>query len=143
MDNDWHTITNFALDRIMAIETIDDIPFVPNETVDFEHYFDDVIGETIPPRDVEKIKILFRFTEKQFPYVVSKPLHPSQVIVDREGHVLSIEVRPNYELDHHILALGRDVEVLSPLSYRQHIYEILVESLKKYDSVQIEHTDEP
>ena len=141
MDNDWHTITNFALDRIMAIETMEDIPFIPNETIDFEHYFDDVIGVTIPPKEVEKIKILLRFTEKQFPYVVSKPLHPSQEIVDREGHVLSIEVRPNYELDHHILALGRDVEVLSPLSYRQHIQEILSENLNKYLAVQIERTD--
>ncbi len=142
MDNDWHTITNFALDRILSIEKADEVPFIPNESIDFEHYFDDVIGVTIPPKDVEKISIQLRFTERQFPYITSKPLHPSQEIIDREKRILSIKVKPNYELDHHILALGPDVEVLSPDSYRQHIQEKLQDSLKKYLSVQIGRTEE-
>lgn len=132
MDNNYRSITNFALDRIISIETMENIPFIPNESIEFEHYFDDVIGVTIPYKDVEKLNIQLRFTEKQFPYITSKPLHPSQKVVDQEGHILSIEVKPNYELDHHILALGPDVEVLAPTSYRQHIQELLQENLNQY-----------
>ncbi len=134
LDNDYHTITNFALDRIISIETVENVDFIPNESIDFEHYFDDVIGVTIPHKDVEKLDIHLQFTEKQFPYITSKPLHPSQKVIDPEKCILCIEVKPNYELDHQILSYGNDVEVLSPASYRQHIQEILSDSLKKYDS---------
>lgn len=133
LDNDYHTITTFALDRIISIEIVEDVDFIPNESIDFEHYFDDVIGVTIPPRSVEKLTIHLQFTEKQFPYITSKPLHPSQKVIDRESRILSIEVKPNYELDHQILSYGNDVEVLSPASYRQQIHEILLDNLKKYD----------
>lgn len=140
MDNDYRTITNFALDRIVSISPAEGVEYIPNNSIDFEHYFDDVIGVTIPPKDVEKLTIQLRFSEKQFPYITSKPLHPSQVVIDQEQRILSIEVKPNYELDHHILALGPDVEVLAPASYREHIQEILLDNLKKYLPVQIERT---
>ena len=142
MDNDYRTITNFALDRIISIEKAEGVDYIPNNTIDFEHYFDDVIGVTIPPKDVEKLTIQLRFSEKQFPYITSKPLHPSQVVIDQEQRILSIEVKPNYELDHHILALGPDVEVLAPASYREHIQEILLDNLKKYLPVQIDRAGE-
>ena len=112
---------------------VQNVDFIPNESIDFEHYFDDVIGVTIPPRSVEKLTIHLQFSEKQFPYITSKPLHSSQKVIDRENRILCIEVKPNYELDHQILSFGNDVEVLSPASYRQHIHEILLDNLKKYD----------
>ena len=136
MDNEKHYITNLALDRIISVQVDDKISFIPNGTVDFEHYFDDVIGVTIPPKDVVKQTLKLRFTKRQFPYVVSKPLHPSQIILDEDDGVLSIEVIPNYELDQLILSFGPDVEVLEPLSYRRLIKDKIQKSLMYYEPVQ-------
>lgn len=141
LDNDMHYITNFALDRILSIEKNENILFESNDSIDFEHYFDDVFGVTIPPTEVEKETIVLKFTENQFPYIKSKPIHVSQKILNVNEGIISIDVKANYELDQHILSFGPDVEVISPDSYRAHIYQKLVNNLKYYESVQIDCTD--
>ena len=140
LDDQRYYITNLALDRIQSLEVSDDTPFMSNENINFENYFDDVIGVTIPNGDVAKIRIVLQFSKSQFPYVTSKPLHLSQQIISQEDCTLSIEVRPNYELL--ILSFGPDVEVLEPTEYREHIKGKIVENLKKYKSVQDDCTDE-
>ncbi len=142
LDNEKHFITNFALDRILSIQVTDEQVFIDNKTIDFEHYFDDVIGVTIPPKDISKELIQLRFSEKQYPYVVSKPLHHSQSVISGKERVISIEVIPNYELDQQILSFGPDVEVLSPANYRNHIKQKLENSLNKYLEMQIDCTIE-
>ena len=136
-DDEHGYISNFALDRILDISVIEDIAFKPNEGIDFEHYYDDVIGVTIPKDDVQKLKIVLQFSKNQFPYIASKPLHHSQTIIDEEKCILSIEVRPTYELSQLILSFGNDVEVLEPTSYRNEIIQIITASLKKYNVLQI------
>lgn len=134
-NNEKHYISNLALDRIVALEVTEDVPFCPNKNIDFEHFFDDVIGVTIPREEVVKEVIKLQFTPNQYPYVVSKPLHPSQQILDEDNRIITIEVRPNYELDQQILSLGPDVEVLSPQRYREHIIRKLTENLNKYITI--------
>lgn len=133
LNQDNRYISNFALDRIHSVETVDEIHYQPNLNVDFEHYFDDVIGVTIPNINIKKELILFQVSPNQYSYVVAKPLHPSQKIVDGDNRVLSIEVKPNYELDYNILSLGPDIEVLAPNNYREHIKCRIEECLKKYN----------
>lgn len=137
LDDEHGYISNFALDRILDISVIEDIAFKPNEGIDFEHYYDDVIGVTIPKDDVQKLKIVLQFSKNQFPYIASKPLHHSQTIIDEENGILSIKVRPTYELSQLILSFGNDVEVLEPTSYRNEIIQIITASLKKYNVLQI------
>lgn len=138
---EYNTITNFALDRILELEIVEDVPFIQNDHIDFEQYFDDVIGVTIPKNDVAKIRLELQFTEKQYPYVASKPMHPSQEIVNEEERIIAIEVRPNYELEQQILSFGPDVEVLSPEGYREYIKEKILNNYKKYCPVQNGCTD--
>lgn len=141
LDDQKYYITNLALDRIQSLEIAEDIPFVPNENIDFEVYFKDVIGVTIPKADVEKIRIVLQFTKGQFPYITSKPLHPSQEILSDEECKLAIEVRPTYELDQLILSFGPDVEVLEPTEYREYIKRKLVDNLQKYLPMQKDCTE--
>ena len=136
MDNDTHYLSNLALDRIHSLEIKDDVEYIKNKDINFDSYFNEVIGVTIPNEGVSREKIVLKFNARQFSYVVAKPLHPSQVIISEDNHLLSIEVRPNYELDYSILSLGPDVEVLEPISYREHIKNKLAECLNKYVSVQ-------
>lgn len=141
LDDEHHYISNLALDRIVSLKVNETVVFIKNTDIDFNHYFDDVMGVTIPKSDVEKQRIVLRFTKKQFPYIVSKPLRHSQEILDMNSCTLAIEVHPTYELQGQILSFGSDVEVLSPDSYRAEIKEKLEETLKKYFVMQKGCTD--
>lgn len=134
-------ISNYALDRIQNLNVGEDVAYIPNKEVDFEHYFDDVFGVTIPPSDVKKIRVLLQFSKKQYPYIVSKPLHHSQEIVDAENRILAVEVRPTYEVTQLILSFGFDVKVLEPEPFKQEILANLRRNLQNYDEMQIDCTD--
>lgn len=140
-DAEADRISNYALDRIQNFNVEEDVAYIPNKEVDFEHYFDDVFGVTIPPSDVEKIRVLLQFSKKQYPYIVSKPLHHSQEIVDAENRILAVEVRPTYEFTQLILSFGFDVKVLEPEPFKQEILANLRRNLQNYDEMQIDCTD--
>lgn len=136
LNNEYNTISTIALDRIVEMEIVDNIPFIINEHVDFEHYFDDVVGVTIPKDDIAKEQIVLKFSKRRFPYITSKPIHHSQKTESEDECIISIEVRPNRELDAQILSYGSDVEVLESAAYRAHISKIIEENYKKYFAVQ-------
>lgn len=129
-------IENLALDRIENY-AVSDMPFKKNETIDFNTYFDDVIGVTIPNDDVKVETIRLRFSDNRFPYVLSKPIHHSQVNVEGELNTIEIKVRPTRELNQIIFSFIPDVEVLSPEWYRNEIEEKIKENLEKYSSMKV------
>ena len=141
LDDQRYYITNLALDRIQSLEISEDTPFMPNENINFEEYFNDVIGVTIPKDDVVKIRIVLKFSKAQFPYITSKPLHQSQAIISEDDCTLAIEVRPTYELDQLILSFGPDIEVLEPTEYREYIKRKIEENLQKYLPMQKDCTE--
>ena len=124
-------IANRALDRIEKFSKAN-VPFVPNASVDFSTRFDDVVGVTIPDDDVPMETIVLKFDAERFPYVVSKPIHHSQKILDTENCVLQIEVRPNKELESVIFSYFPHVEVLEPATLREQFKEKISKNLKKY-----------
>ena len=128
-------IANRALDRILKI-TSADVSFIKNTFVDFSTYFNNILGVTQPKDNVREEVVVLRFDERRFPYVVNKPIHPSQLIIDNVTCTLSIKVRPNKELESRILSYGPQVEVLSPTWFREQIAEKIAESLKKYFAMQ-------
>ena len=132
LDDKYRNIDTIALDRIVKMDVAEDIQFIPNNDIDFEHYFDDIVGVTIPDKGVEKEHIVLQFTQGRFPYVSSKPIHQSQEIVSEEDCTVSIDVRPNNELVTQILSFGPDVEVLEPQSFREQIITKVKEYNKKY-----------
>ena len=118
--NESRKLIHFALDRIVDIQPTH-AAFIPTD-IDFVEYFDDVIGVTIP-KDAAPKQILLRFTANRLPYVLSKPLHPSQKIKDKGQGLIEITVIPNQELEALLLWYGNDVEVLQPTELRQRIAE--------------------
>ena len=125
-------IYNVALDRIENIEQVNK-EYIPTD-IDFEHYFDDVIGVSFSGDKKEPIRL--KFSEHRFPYVMTKALHPSQRLVDVDNRTIEINVIPNNELEALILSFGLDVEVLSPIEYRKQIQDIIRKSYEKYFPVQ-------
>lgn len=136
LDNKRKEISNLALDRILSIQVESEVIFIPNETINFDRYFDDVVGVSIPKDDVKKETIVLRFTEARFPYVTSKPIHKSQTVVNEEKCIISLDVKPTRELEQQILSFGSDVEVLSPGVFREQIARKIEDIHKKYFSVQ-------
>lgn len=128
-------ITNRALDRILKI-SFSNIPFVENTFADFSTYFYNIIGVTHPNDDVKEEVVLLRFDKERFPYVVNKPIHPTQEIINAELCTLSIVVRPNKELESRIFSYGPQVEVLSPTWFREQISTKIAENYNKYFPVQ-------
>ena len=141
LNDELNRISNLALDRIQGYETAEK-SFRKNECYDFSTYFDDVMGATIPNDDVKKEAIGLRFTANRFPYVVSKPIHKSQEVVDEAQGLVEIQIRPTRELDQQLFSFIPDVEVLYPEWYRQQIKEKIEENLKKYLSGKKDCTDD-
>jgi len=136
----YNSISNLPLDRIEKIEHTD-LPFLENKDVDFDTYFDDIVGVTKPKPNVSVETVMLKFDKKRFPYIISKPIHQTQTVVDETNCILSIKVRPNKELEALILSFGAQVEVLSPASLRQQISKKLAENLKFYFPVQLDCTE--
>lgn len=131
------SIYNIALDRIEDIEQVNR-EYIPTD-IDFETYFDDVVGVSVLSQ--EKTKILLQFSKHRFPYVMTKSLHRSQRLIDYDKGIVEISVVPNNELEALILSFGKDVEVLSPESFRTRIQDIIRESYEKYFPMQVGCTE--
>ena len=140
LNESFNSISNLPLDRIEEIVPTD-LPFKDNTEVDFDTYFDDIIGVTKPKTDVELQTIRLKFDAKRFPYIVSKPIHNSQEVTDETNGIIEITVRPNKELEALILSFGPQVEILAPEPLRLQISRKIEENLKKYFPVQLGCTD--
>lgn len=141
LNDDNNRIENYALDRIASYRE-KDVAFKPNDQVDFNSYFDDIVGVSVPYEDIEPVKVVLRFTEKRYPYVVSKPIHQSQQVGD-EPFTVSLNVIPTRELTQQILSFGPDVEVISPESLRAEISKKIEESFKNYQTTNNDCTVQP
>ena len=97
-DKDGNYLTNKALDRIVKFSQAN-VPFIPNEKIDFNTYFNDIVGVTLPDDHPQTEEVLLKFDEARFPYVVNKPIHATQEIVDEKEHIIRLTVRPNKELE--------------------------------------------
>lgn len=126
---DLGLITNLALDRIDSFEAANS-EFRENADIDFEEFFDDVVGVTIPDSPVESVEL--KFSPSRFPYIKSKPIHMTQRYPDPENGVVEIRVKVNKELETLILSYGNDVEVLSPQSLRDSIASRLESASQLY-----------
>lgn len=100
-------IQNLALDRILSLSSSSQ-DFISSD-IDFNKYFEDIVGVTKYDLPVEKIKI--RLTNNILPYIRSKPLHGSQKISD---NILKLELIPNYELESLLLSHGENMTLLEP-----------------------------
>lgn len=127
--NEEHGVLyNIPLDRIEEIQQVNKEYIDSKDNI--EEYLEDVIGVSVYP--VEKENIQLKFSKHRFPYVMTKALHNSQRIVDFDNHIIEINVIPNNELDALVLSFGKDVEVLSPTSYREKILTIIKETYDIY-----------
>jgi predicted DNA-binding transcriptional regulator YafY len=114
-------IMNLALDRITTIQESKK-KFIPNKSIDFNEYFEDIVGVTLSNEGVVQ-NIVLKVSNLLFPYIQTKPIHGSQKVKEQgASHTLvSLDLIPNYELESLILSYGEGLEVLQPKSLREKI----------------------
>lgn len=128
----YKNIGLYSLDRIEQLNP-SNVAFIPNTFFNPDLYFKDVIGVTVPI-DVNKQTIQLNVSKQQLPYLLTKPLHSSQhlVNVEHDTAVIELSIVPNYEFYSSILALGNSVEVLSPQSVRLKLQQLIANLSEKY-----------
>lgn len=130
-EQDKQNLTNLPLDRISSIEVVD-IPFIPNTQFNFEEYFEDVVGVSVP-RDGEPERVILKFDKKRFPYIITKPLHPSQTELDKDNCIIQLKVFLTPELESVIFSYGDHVEVLEPAILRETFQRKTAKMIEKYN----------
>lgn len=132
-------ILNLALDRIVEFQELPNEEFVSYQGVDFDRYYEDLIGVTKSERDRAQ-KVILEFSNDHAPYVLTKPMHQSQVVLSKNEKTTTfrIDVVLNYELEREILGFGECVKVLSPRLLISKIKRRLAQTYKQYESVEEE-----
>lgn len=116
---DW----NLPLDRIMDISEIQKM-YTPNAQIDWNEYFDDMIGVTKPEGSKPEI-IILHFYGKTGHYISSKPIHSYQKHRWLNSEILEVnlELIINYELERFILSYADSVKVIQPDSLAEKVKE--------------------
>lgn len=127
-------IITLALDRIKEISIDELTPYIENRFINVQTYFNDIIGVT-KSENTEIEEVIFKIAQSQTPYVITKPFHNSQEIVEtlENGDVIfKIKVQLNLELERDFLGFGEYIEVISPRRLRARMKKRLLESASIY-----------
>jgi len=114
-------ITNMPLDRIKSIGSIH-IEYIEYEGVEWDEYFDDVVGVTVfENKPVERV--ILRIDKDAYDYIHTKPLHGSQKLKSTTEHYSEIElnIQLNYEFETLLLGFADRIEILEPDSLKEAI----------------------
>ncbi|MBK7888409.1 MAG: WYL domain-containing protein [Bacteroidetes bacterium] len=114
----FNAISNLALDRIVSLKAIGK-KYQENDAINFEEYFDDVVGVTVS-ESYKPIIIQLEIAKSLWPYIESKPIHGSQRIISKKQSnvIIELEVHINYELITTIFSFGEGIKVLQPEEVR-------------------------
>jgi predicted DNA-binding transcriptional regulator YafY len=133
-EGDLEYVSNFALDRIKKIKASDS-PFVPNNLFDPDHYFDALIGVSVP-RGAKPEPIEIKINKPSVPYILTKPIHHDSQHTVKENKDGSIVIRLtliiNFELKSILLGYGAGIEVRKPKSLRLEMKQLLKETSALY-----------
>jgi predicted DNA-binding transcriptional regulator YafY len=118
---------NLAIDRIDEIRELNS-SYRENKEIDWEEYFDDMIGVTRPD-DAEIESVLLHFNGKTGHYVETKPIHGSQKSVWENSSTLAVRLKLifNYEFERLLLSYAESVKVIEP----NYLADALKDRLKK------------
>ena len=127
----YQKLSNIALDRILHFVEIN-TPYISNENIDFEEYFEDAIGVSVDGREIERV--ILKIDRQTWPYIETKPIHGSQKVIERaENYVMiALDLKINFELETLILSRGEAIEVISPEYLRNRIKERVNVLQQKY-----------
>ncbi len=128
-------LMNLALDRIEAISVAGKEPYIENDLFDPVTFFDDVVGVTKNLNQRAEV-IRFEVEPQNAPYVLTKPIHKSQLLIetaDDFSMIFEIEVVVNNEVIREIMGFGGSIRVVSPDSLVDYMKSRFKDAVMKYD----------
>lgn len=127
-------ILSLALDRMLTVVIDKKERYKANKTrLTPELYYKDVIGVSVS-QNVRPIRVQLLVSPYHAPYVLTKPLHVSQRVINQtnEGAVIQLYVQHNHELEKEIMGFGEGIKVLIPQRLRNCIRKRLELALLGY-----------
>ena len=129
---DDNRFTVLGLDRIIGFqETGNQVnKFKKQELLELQKH---IIGVSIN-EGKEPIEVKIWISKEQIPYLLTKPLHASQTLIDEKdnGSILLLKVVPNFELEQMLLMFGERVKVLEPIELQEKILKRLNSAILLY-----------
>lgn len=125
-------LITLALDRIIDFMEMTPKDYIEYTGVNFEQYFEDTIGVTKTQKDRAR-KIIIWVNKFNAPYVLTKPIHPSQQLLkkDDDGITIRLDVVWNFELEREILGFGESIKIMHPRNFQS---KIKMRILKMFDN---------
>ena len=139
-DREPYQAYNVPLDRIVGeVCEVDDVEYIPAPKGFYQEFFNNIIGVT-REKDAKVEEVIIRTkSEYQHGLLLTKPLHHSQEEVLPFGEhdglwygEVRLTIEPNRELRGRILLYGENLEVISPLSLREQIKDIIKQQMDIY-----------
>lgn len=125
-------ISNYALDRVINV-TEASINYKENDVINFDTYFDDCIGVTIPGKSKPQ-KLQIEISKELWPYIQTKPIHGSQKIKKIVDAITTIELNiiVNFELVSLLFSYGDQLKVLTPTNLSEQLKNKALSLVEKY-----------
>ena len=139
-DREPYQAYNVPLDRIVGeVSEVNDVEYIPAPKGFYQEFFKNILGVT-HEKDAKVEEVIIRTkTEYQHGLLLTKPLHHSQKETlpfgehDNQWYgEVHLTIEPNRELRGRILLYGDNLEVISPMSLREQIKEILIKQMEQY-----------
>ncbi|WP_224994410.1 WYL domain-containing protein [Cesiribacter sp. SM1] len=126
-------LLTLALDRIIGIQE-SGVSYLENTTHNLSSHFSDVLGVTVNVGD-EPMEVELYVDNYNAPYVLTKPLHHSQKLLEtgKNGIVIQLKVKHNFELEREILGYGECMKVLKPERLKRRIQEKFKNAYELYE----------
>ncbi|TXF89710.1 WYL domain-containing protein [Neolewinella aurantiaca] len=129
-----HTpILTLALDRMISIAADLKTEYIRKD-FDADTFYKDTYGVTV--LGVPPIEVRLWVNRQNAPYVLTKPFHSSQRLIERRktgGVEIAFTVHHNFELERLLLGFGSSIEVLAPKVLRRKMKKILRDALHHYE----------
>lgn len=132
--NKRRELLTMALDRIVSMEELRKETFIAYDGVNFDRYYDDLLGVTKSEKD-RAHKVILQIDKATGPYVLTKPIHHSQTVLkdSEEGLIIRLDVVLNFELERELLGFGECLKVLAPKILVSKMKRRVEKAFKQYD----------
>lgn len=127
-------VGTYSLDRITTVIPMQLVKYDNSLNKSHSEHFKDIIGVTLETGKIP-VEIIASITSSQAPYIITKPIHDSQKVIEENENEITISLRiiPNYEFYSTILSFGSSIKIVSPEFVREEVYNILKIAYRNYE----------
>jgi ribosomal protein L21E len=128
-------IRRYSLDRIQEIKTTNKIFKMP-KTFEAETHFENSFGIVVDPK-IQACVVKIKVFGNRRKYLQTLPLHHSQEEIESglEYSVFQYYIAPTPDFKQELLSCGDEIEVLSPVSFRNEIAETIMKMNSLYKKI--------